>query len=167
MNLIVNVDKNWAIGNGNKLLVSIPADMRFFKEQTTGNVIILGRKTLETFPGGKPLKDRVNIVISRKKDLEIPGALVVHSIKEALEAVKDYPSESIFVVGGASIYEQMLPYCDTAHVTRTDYAYEADAYFPNLEENKEWKLTGQSEEQTCYDLEYTFCKYEKIRLADV
>ena len=161
MNLIVNVDKNWAIGKGNQLLVSIPADMRFFKEQTTGNVIILGRKTLETFPGGKPLKDRVNIVISKKKDLEIPGATVVHSVEEALEAVKDYPTERVFVVGGGTIYEQMLPYCDVAHVTRVDYAYEADTYFPNLEENPEWELTGQSEEQTCYDLEYTFCKYER------
>lgn len=163
MNLIVNVDKNWAIGNGNKLLVSIPADMRFFKEQTTGNVIILGRKTLETFPAGKPLKDRVNVVISKKKDLQIPNAIVVHSVEEALEAVKDYPSEKVFVVGGASIYEQMLPYCDVAHVTRTDYAYEADTYFPNLEENKEWELTGESEEQTYYDLEYMFCRYERVK----
>lgn len=163
MNLIVNVDKNWAIGNGNKLLVSIPADMRFFKEQTTGNVIIFGRKTLETFPGGKPLKNRVNVVISKKKDLQIPDAIVVHSVEEALEAVKGYPSEKVFVVGGASIYEQMLPYCDVAHVTRTDYAYEADTYFPNLEENGEWKLTGQSEEQTYYDLEYVFCRYERVK----
>ena len=163
MNLIVNVDKNWAIGNGNKLLVNIPADMRFFKEQTTGNVIILGRKTLETFPGGKPLKNRVNVVISKKMDLQIPDAIVVHSIEEALEAVKGYPSEQVFVVGGASIYEQMLPYCDVAHVTRTDYAYEADTYFPNLEENEEWELTGESEEQTYYDLEYTFCRYERVK----
>ncbi len=163
MNLIVNVDKNWAIGNGNKLLVSIPADMRFFKEQTTGNVIILGRKTLETFPGGKPLKNRVNVVISKKKDLQIQDAIVVHSVEEALETVKDYPSEKVFVVGGASIYEQMLPYCDVAHVTRTDYVYEADTYFPNLEEKEEWKLTGQSEEQTYYDLEYVFCRYERVK----
>ena len=163
MNLIVNVDKNWAIGNDNQLLVSIPADMRFFKEQTTGNVIILGRKTLETFPKGRPLKDRVKVVISKKKDLEIEGAIVVHSIEEAIEAVKDYPSEKIFVVGGASIYEQMLPYCDVAHVTRTDYSYQADTYFPNLEKNSEWELTGESEEQTYYDLEYRFCKYERIK----
>ncbi len=163
MNLIVNVDKNWAIGNGNKLLVSIPADMRFFKEQTTGNVIILGRKTLETFPGGKPLKNRVNVVISKKMDLQIPDAIVVHSVEEALEAVKDYPSEKVFVVGGASIYEQMLPYCNVAYVTRTDYAYEADTYFPNLEEKEEWELTGESEEQTYYDLEYTFCRYERVK----
>lgn len=163
MNLIVNVDKNWAIGNDNKLLVSIPADMRFFKEQTTGNVIILGRKTLETFPGGKPLKNRVNVVISKKRDLEIPGAVVVHSVEEALEAVKDYPTERVYVAGGASIYEQMLSHCDVAYVTRTDYAYKADTYFPNLDKNPEWELTGQSEEQTCYDLEYTFCKYERVK----
>lgn len=163
MNVIVNVDKNWAIGYANQLLVTIPADMRFFKEQTTGNVIILGRKTLETFPGGRPLKERVNIVISSKKNLEIPGATVVHSIEEALEAVKGYPSEKVFVVGGGAVYEQFLPYCDVAYVTRTEYAYEADTYFPNLEASPEWSLTAKSEEQTFYDLEYSFCKYERIK----
>lgn len=158
MNIIVNVDKNWAIGFQNKLLVSIPADMRFFREMTTNKVIILGRKTLDTFPGGKPLKNRVNIVIT-SKNCEIEGAAVVHSIEEAVEAAKQYNSEDVFVVGGASIYEQMLPYCDTAYVTRTEFAYQADTWFPNLEASGEWEMTGESEEQTYYDLEYYFCKY--------
>lgn len=158
MNIIVNADKNWAIGFQNKLLVSIPADMRFFREMTTGKVIILGRKTMETFPGGKPLKNRINIVITGKKS-EIEGAIVVHSIEEALEAAGKYKPEDVFVVGGASIYEQMLPYCDTAYVTKTDFAYQGDSWFANLDKLPEWELQEMSEEQTYYDLEYYFCKY--------
>ncbi|KSV58486.1 dihydrofolate reductase [Acetivibrio ethanolgignens] len=160
MNLIVNVDKNWAIGHQNKLLVSIPADMRYFRELTTGKVIILGRKTLETFPGGKPLKNRTNIVIT-SKSCEIEDAVVVHSLEEALAETEKYPSEEVFVVGGASVYEQFLPYCDRAYVTRTDFSYQADTWFPNLDKLPDWELTGESEEQTYYDLEYYFCKYER------
>lgn len=160
MNIIVNVDKNWAIGCQNRLLVNIPADMRYFRELTTGKVILLGRKTLETFPGGKPLKNRTNIVITGKA-CEIEGALTVHSVEEALEEVKKYASEDVFVVGGASIYKQFLPYCDKAYVTRTDFSYQADTWFPDLDQLPDWELTGKSEEQTYYDLEYYFCRYEK------
>lgn len=163
MNLIVAVDKNWAIGNKNDLLVKIPADQRFFREETTGKVIIMGRKTLESFPQKKPLPNRTNIVISRKADYKVDGATVVGSIEEALELVKDYKSEDVFVIGGDSIYHQMLPYCDVAHITKINYAYEADTYFPNLDEMPEWKITEQSEEQTYYDLEYWFIKYEKLK----
>ena len=161
MNLIVAVDKNWAIGNKNDLLVKIPADQRFFREETTGKVIIMGRKTLESFPQKKPLPNRMNIVISRKADYKVDGATVVGSIEETLELVKDYKSEDVFAIGGDSIYHQMLPYCDVAHITKINYAYEADTYFPNLDEMPEWKITEQSEEQTYYDLEYWFIKYEK------
>lgn len=161
MNLIVAVDNNWAIGYQNKLLVSIPADMRFFREVTTGKVVICGKKTLETFPGGKPLKNRHNIIITRQKDFSVSDGVVVHSIEEALEAVKEYNSEDVYVIGGASIYEQMLPYCDVAHVTKINFNYEADTYFPNLDEAEGWEVVAESEEQTYYDLEYTFYKYEK------
>lgn len=160
MNIIVAVDKNWGIGNQNKLLVSIPEDMRFFRSETTGKVVVMGRKTLESFPQGKPLKNRLNVVISQK-ELEIEGATVVHTIEEALEAVKEYKSEDVYVIGGQSIYEQMLPYCDTAHVTMIDYAYEADAHFPNLDLMDDWMIQEESEEHTYYDLEYTFVKYVK------
>ncbi|WP_455715767.1 dihydrofolate reductase [Anaerosporobacter sp.] len=161
MNVIVAVDKNWAIGKKNDLLVKIPADQRFFRQETTGKVIIMGRKTLESFPQCKPLPNRRNIVISRKADYKVDGAEVVGSIEEALELVKDCKTEDVFVVGGDSIYHQMLPYCDVAHITKIDYAYEADTYFPNLDEMPEWKITEQSEEQTYYDLEYWFMKYER------
>lgn len=161
MNCIVAVDQNWAIGKDNKLLVSIPADMKFFRETTAGGVVILGRKTLETFPGGQPLKNRINIVITRNKDYNVKGATVVHSIDEALKAAEAYNSEDVYVIGGDSIYKQMLPYCDVAIVTKIDYAYEADTYFPNLDENDEWEMTATSEEQTYFDLEYAFTKYER------
>jgi len=161
MNLIVAVDKNWGIGYQNKLLVRIPADQRFFRNETINKAVIMGRKTLESFPNGLPLKQRLNVVITSDRDYKVKDAVVVHSIEEALEAVKDYATEDVYVIGGASIYEQMLSYCDTAHVTKIDYAYTADTFFPNLDENEEWELTGESDEQTYYDLIYTFCKYER------
>lgn len=161
MNCIVAVDQNWAIGKDNKLLVSIPADMKFFRETTSGGVVILGRKTLETFPGGQPLKNRINIVITKNKDYNVKDATVVHSVEEALEAAKAYKSEDVYVIGGDSIYKQMLQYCDVAYVTKIDYAYEADAYFPNLDSDERWAMTAAGDEQTYFDLEYTFTKYER------
>lgn len=161
MNLIVAVDKNWGIGYQNNLLVRIPADQRFFRETTTGKVVIMGRKTLESFPGGQPLKNRTNIVISKDNNYQVKDAIVVHSIEEALQKVEDIPTEDIYVIGGASIYEQMLPLCDTAHITKIDYAYQADTFFPNLDKMKEWQIVGESEEQTYYDLEYTFLCYKR------
>ena len=159
MNIIVAADQNWAIGKDNKLLISIPADMKFFRNETTGNVVIMGRKTLESFPGGQPLKKRTNIVLTRDKNYKVKDAIVVHSIEEVLEELKKYDSEDVYVIGGDSIYSQMLPYCDTAHVTKIDFAYEADSWFPNLDEDPEWKIAEESEEQTYFDLEYTFVKY--------
>jgi dihydrofolate reductase len=161
MNLIVAVDNNWAIGYQNKLLVSIPADMRFFRDETTNKVVIMGKNTLESFPGGQPLKNRVNIVIALEKDYKVKDAIVVYSIEEALEEARKYKSEDIFVIGGASIYRQLLPYCNVAHITKIDYAYLADTYFPNLDEMNDWYLAEESEEQTYYDLPYTFCRYQR------
>lgn len=161
MNLIVNVDKNWAIGYKGRLLVSIPEDMKFFRSETTGKVVVLGRKTLATFPGGLPLKNRTNIILTRNPDFTAKGAVVCHDVEEALEELKKYPSEDIYIIGGDTIYRQFLPYCNVAHVTRTDHAYDADAWFPNLDEDPDWELTGQSGEKTYFDLEFTFCRYER------
>ena len=165
MNLIVNVDKNWAIGYHGKLLVNIPEDMKFFRSETTGKVVVLGRKTLATFPGGLPLKNRTNIILTRNPEFTVKGAVVCHSVEEALEELKNYPSEDVYIIGGDTIYRQFLPYCDVAHVTRTDHAYDADTWFPNLEEDPDWELTGQSEEKTYFDLEFTFCRYERKKKA--
>lgn len=161
MNLIVAVDKNWAIGKENKLLVSIPADMKFFRETTGGKVVVMGRKTLESFPGGKPLKNRTNIVLTTDTSYCVKDALAVHSVEELFEELKKYDREDIYVIGGESIYRQLLPYCRLAHVTKIDHAYEADTYFPNLDDMDDWEVTGESEEQTYFDLEYTFVRYER------
>ena len=141
MNIIVAVDKNWAIGKDNKLLVSIPADMKMFRQETTGKVVVMGRKTLESFPNGLPLKNRTNIVLTGNKDYNVKDAIIVHTVEELLEEIKKYPSEEVYCIGGDSVYKQLLPYCDTAHVTKIDFAYEADSYFPNLDEMPEWKVT--------------------------
>ena len=163
MNLIVAVDKNWAIGNGNKLLVSIPQDMKFFRETTMGKVVVMGRKTLESFPGGQPLKKRTNIVLTRDKNYQVKDAIVVNTVDELLQELKKYDEEEIYVIGGESIYRQMLPYCKVAHVTKINHAYEADTYFPNLDEKDEWVVTGVSDEQTYFNLEYEFVRYERLQ----
>lgn len=163
MNLIVAVDKNWAIGNDNKLLVSIPQDMKFFRETTMGKVVVMGRKTLESFPGGQPLKKRTNIVLTRDKNYQVKDAIVVNTVDELLQELKQYDEEEIYVIGGESIYRQMLPYCKVAHVTKINHAYEADTYFPNLDEKDEWVVTGVSDEQTYFNLEYEFVRYERLQ----
>lgn len=162
MNLIFSADKNWAIGYKNELLIRIPDDMKQFREKTTGKVVIMGRKTLESFPNSKPLKNRLNIVITTRKDYKVDGAVVVHSIQEALEEVKKYRSEDLFVIGGGSIYKDMLSYCDTAYVTYIDHEYAADTFVPNLDEMQdEWYLAEESEENTYFDLEYYFRTYKR------
>ncbi len=161
MNLIVAVDKNWAIGKDNKLLVSIPDDMKFFRETTTGKVVVMGRKTLESFPNSKPLPNRVNIVLTRDAKYEANGAIIVHSKEELNEELKKYNSDDIYVIGGESIYRLMLDECDRAFVTYVDYSYDADTYFPNLDEMSDWKLAEESEEQTYYDIEFYFRTYTR------
>lgn len=161
MNLIVAVDNHWAIGNKNQLLVSIPNDHKHFWEETTGKVVVLGRKTLATFPQGLPLQNRINIILSADPDYQVKGALVVHSLEELLKELKQYSSDDIYIVGGEKVYRQLLPYCKTAHVTKIDHVYEADTYFPNLDENPDWIITADSEEQTYFDIAYQFLKYER------
>jgi len=161
MNLIVAVDENWAIGNKNKLLVSIPSDMKFFRETTTGKVVLMGRKTLESFPNGLPLKNRVNIVLTRDPNYEVKDAIVVHSVEEALEAFKEYNEEDVYCIGGESVYRAFLPYCNLAHVTCIEKAYDADTYFPNLDKDEEWYVAADSDEQTYFDLTYCFKMYKR------
>ena len=166
MNLIVAVDNNWAIGNKNELLVRIPNDQKFFREETTGKVVVLGRKTLDTFPQGMPLKNRINIILSRDPKFQVKDGIVVHSLQELLKELKKYRSEDIYIIGGESIYRQMLPYCDVAHVTRIDRTYEADTYFPNLDQDPQWQITADSDEQTYFDIAYQFVQYERIPSAE-
>ena len=161
MNLVVAVDNNWAIGYKNQLLISIPNDHKQFRQMTTGKVVVLGRKTLDTFPQGLPLKNRTNIILSKNSDYKVKDAVVVHSVDELLSELKKYDDEDIYVIGGESIYRQLLPYCNVAHVTKIDHEYMADAYFPNLDKDENWEITADSDEQTYFDVAYTFIKYER------
>lgn len=159
MKMIASADRNWAIGNRGQLLVTIPADLRRFKSLTVGKVVVLGRKTIETFPGGRPLRERRNIVLTRDKSYKIPDAEVVHDLDELFALIKDVNTDDVFIIGGASVYAQLLPFCDEAFITRIDYKYEADSFLPNLDESPEWEMVEESEEQTCYDLIYHYCRY--------
>lgn len=163
MNIIAAVGENWEIGNKGELLVSIPQDQKMFRKETEGNVVVYGRKTLETFPQKQPLVSRKNIVLSKNPDYKVRNAEVVHSVEECLELLKQYPSDRIYIIGGQSVYEQFLPYCDVAHITKISKKYVADAFFPNLDESAEWEMTAESEEQTYFDLEYYFQKYERVK----
>ncbi|MCL2864830.1 MAG: dihydrofolate reductase [Lachnospiraceae bacterium] len=163
MNLIVAVDKNWAIGNGNRLLTSIPNDMKNFRRTTLGKVVVMGRKTLESFPNGLPLDQRVNIVLTSKQNYQVKGAIVVHSLKELEEELQKYQSGDIFVIGGESIYRQLLPKCEMAYVTKIDYAFQADTWMPDLDALSQWQLIETGEEQTYSNLEYYFLKYSQCK----
>ncbi len=161
MKAILAADKNWGIGYNNHLLVSIPSDMKFFRQTTTGKVVVMGRKTLESFPNGMPLKNRTNIVLTGNQNYQVKDAVIVHSEDELMEELKKYNTDDIYVIGGESVYRMMLPYCDTVYVTKIDRAFQADTFFPNLDEMDEWEMTEESEEQTCFDLEFCFTKYER------
>lgn len=162
MKLIAAVDKQWAIGKNGELLAHIPEDLKFFRQKTTGNIIILGRKTLETFPGKKPLPNRTNIILSRNLEFQVEGGIVVHSMEELLEVLKGYDDDSIYVIGGERVYRQLLPLCDEAFITYIACTYEADAYLENLEGLKEWRLEEQSEVFQHGDISYCFRTYRRI-----
>ena len=138
MELIVNVSENWGIGMGDRLLVSIRADLQRFRTLTMGGTVILGRKTLQTFPGGRPLKGRRNIILSTQPDFAPEGAEVAHNVPELLALLR--PEEKIFVIGGESIYRLLLPYCSRARVTKSYVNLPADRFFPNLDEMPEWQV---------------------------
>lgn len=160
MKCIAAVDNNWAIGLRGRLLVTIPNDQKMFRNETMGKVIVYGHKTLETFPNGVPLSQRTNVILSRDKNLSVRNAIVVHNEEELFKVISEYDSDDIYFVGGQSVYERFVPYCDTAIITKLDWEYEADAYFPNLDKDDNWKLVAESEEQTCFSVEYTFREYK-------
>lgn len=164
MKAIAAVDRNWSIGRDGKLLARIPDDMQFFRQNTLGKVMIMGRKTLESFPHKRPLPDRAeNIVLTRNPDFECAGTVVVHSVEEALKEAAKWNKEAVYVIGGGAIYKALLPYVDECLITKIDYAYDADTHFPNLDQDPEWELVSESEEGTYFDLIYTFCTYRRVK----
>ena len=161
MKCIVAADKKWGIGLKNKLLVHIPEDMKTFRNLTIGKVVVLGRKTLETFPNGLPLQGRTNIIMSRNEDFKAKDAIIAHSEEELMEILKDYDTDDVFVIGGGKIYDMLMPYCDEAIVTRLNYRYEADTFFPDLDNDEDWYITDESEEMTCFSIEYRRVTYNR------
>jgi len=155
MELIVAVDRNWAIGNRGDQLFYIPADLKRFQALTTGHPVILGRKTLATFPGGRPLKGRTNLILSRNPDFCPEGAAVYPDLKSLLAAA---PEDS-FVIGGESVYRALLPHCRAAHVTRVDAVFEADTWFPNLDANPDWYVSETSEWMDHEGLSFQYVTY--------
>lgn len=157
MKAIVAVDKNWAIGQNGEQLCYIPEDLKHFQRLTTGHPILLGRRTLSTFPGGRPLKNRRNIVLSAHIDYSVENAEVYHSLEAALAAAP----EDTFVVGGESVYRQTLEQCDTVYVTKINHWFEADRHFPNLDESPEWEIAETDGPFPFEDLEYTYVTYRR------
>ncbi len=159
MNVIVAVDENWAIGKDGDQLVYLKEDLKRFRTLTGGHTVILGRKTLVTFPGGRPLKNRRNLILSRNPQFQAEGAEVFSSVEELVkQADKD-----AFVIGGASVYEQLLPYCDTAYITKIHAAFPADTYFPDLDRSDQWQVTEESESLEQDGISYHYVTYSRIK----
>ena len=160
---IVAVDERWAIGIDGGLLTDLPEDMKFFRETTQDSVIIMGRKTLLSFPNGKPLKNRINIFITKDKNFEESGAVICHSIEEAVDIAENYKDKKVFVVGGGTVYRQMLKYCDTGYITKIYKTFEeADTFIDNLDELPEWKVESESELKEYNGLGFRFITYKRI-----
>lgn len=158
---IAAVSRNWGIGRDNDLLYNIPEDKKFFRRITLGNTVIMGRKTLLSLPDGKPFRDRNNVVLSRNKDFCPEGVTVLRSVEEAVRHAEAVGGE-VFIVGGGSVYKEMLPYCGRALITKIDGEPEADVFFPNLDGLSGWKLTEESEMREYEGVKYKFCTYERI-----
>ena len=159
MELIVAVYDDWGIGRDGTQPVALSADRKFFRATTKGAMVIVGRRTVADFPGQQPLPGRVNVALTRQ-EIDIPGFTVVNSPEAAAELAKT--AEKAFVIGGGSVYAQMLPYCDAAYVTKVHVTPESDTFFPNLDEDAEWELSKilQSGEEN--GIAYEMCVYKRI-----
>ena len=161
MKLIVAVDKNWGIGQNGDQPYHIPEDQAFFRKKTADNVVVMGRVTLAALPGGRPLKNRINIVLSRG-DIEVPGAQTCSSVSELAGVIEKHADKDVFVIGGQQIYEILLDYCEYAYVTKIKSSPAVDRYFPNLDTIDNWELVAVSETKTHNGLEFCFCEYRNL-----
>lgn len=159
MNLIVAVDDNWGIGKNGDLLTSIPEDMEFFKTTTKNAILIMGYNTLLSFKNGRPLPGRLNIVIADIKDKRIDKTLTCNSLDELFSLIKTFRSSDVFVIGGGYTYRQLLPYCDTAYITKMRKTWDADTFFDDLDQSGSWHIESESEMHAWEGLEFSFVKY--------
>lgn len=165
MKAILHVDKEWGIGKNNELMFSIPADMKFFRETTINNVVVMGNNTLKSFPNGVPLKNRVNIVLSRTASRN--DCVIVKSLSDLFEELKKYDTNNVFVIGGASIYKELLPYCNEVLVTKVDAIGGADTFFENLDNNKDFELVFESEPVETNGYIIKFTTYQNKNLKEI
>lgn len=161
MILIAHADENWGIGKDNGLMFRLPQDMKFFRETTSGGVVIMGRKTLESFPGGKPLPNRVNIVITENRDYSPEGVIIAHSAEEAANIAAQYTDRKVFVIGGAMIYRLMLPYCGSALITKVFANGDADTFINNFDADPDWEIASESVDTVDNGYTIRFCEYTK------
>lgn len=165
MKAILHCDKEWGIGKSNGLMFSIPLDMKFFRETTSGKVVVMGSNTLLSFPGGKPLKNRTNIVLwpggARRDD-----CIITQTLQEFMAEIKKYNSDDVFVIGGAMMYRTMLPYCSEVLVTKVDAVGGADTFFENLDLHPDFTLTYESEVQETGGYNIKFCTYTNNNVAE-
>ena len=163
MNLIVAVSGDFAIGKDNDLLFNLPSDLKYFKEKTTNKVVVMGERTYMSLPK-RPLKNRINIVLSSNPEFVADGAKVVHSLEELFLELKQYDSSDVYVCGGASVYNLLMDYCTYAYVTKVDKIVPADTYINNIDKKENWKLVSQSEIMEENDLKFTFCLYKNFEV---
>jgi len=161
MNVIAAVDLNWGIGYKGNLLQRIPEDMEFFRQMTLGKVVVMGRETFESLPEKKPLEGRINIVLSRNRDFKSDSIIVCHSLEELFHELKKYDSNDVFIIGGESVYSQLLPYCTEAYITKIEIIYDADKFFINIDKEKSWKLVYSSDLKEYNGIRFSFHKYIK------
>ncbi|MBO5927506.1 MAG: dihydrofolate reductase [Clostridia bacterium] len=164
MKAIVAVDKNWGIGKKNDLLFSLPEDMKYFREKTLNKVVVMGSNTLKSFPGGKPLKNRTNIVLfpgGEKRD----DCVIVESLEELSAVLKGYDTEDVFIIGGAMFYKTMLPYCSEVLVTKVDADGGAEVFYENLDKLENWSCisVGDKIETNGYDIRFTVYKNSNVK----
>ena len=159
MEAIVAVYSDWGIGSEGTQPVVLKADRAHFRELTAGAAVLVGRRTLEDFPGGRPLKGRQNIVVTRRQT-EIEGAEVAHSTEEALALAEKYPRT--LVLGGASVFRQFLPYLDTVHITKIDLAPRSDSFFPDLDSDPDWECVSPGVWEEENGVRYRFCEYRRV-----
>ena len=158
---IVHADKEWGIGKGNGMMFSLPKDMKFFRETTMNHVVVMGGNTLRSFPNAKPLKNRVNIVLSRGQVRD--DCVIVRSYEELFKAMKDHEDEEIYVIGGGEVYRELLPYCEEVLVTKVDAVGGAEVFFPNLDENSDFQCVDEGEPVDDNGLTIRFTRYKNLK----
>ena len=161
MNLIVACDKNWGIGKDGSLLCNIPGDLKYFKEKTMGKTVVMGRSTLESLPGGKPLPNRTNIVMTHRADFTKEGVIVVHSMDQLIEELNNYEPDDVMIMGGATVYNELMTLCDKLYITKIDHEFDADVFIKNADELPQFKVVWKSEVFTENGYSYQFYEYRR------